>query len=70
MSKRKEKPSKEDLEKLYDELRCTHKIAKHYGVSHPTICKWMEGYGISRNGNSDAGQLKKLLEEYVRGENE
>ncbi len=72
IKKRKERPSKQELQESYSELKSITKIAERYEVTGKTICNWMEGYGIAKNGNSnrDDSQLESLLEQYVGGENE
>lgn len=42
-----EKPSKEELKRLYEKMPTT-KMAEHYEVSRVTVCSWMEGDGIQR----------------------
>lgn len=46
-SRKIERPTKEDLEKLILEIPLT-KIGKMYGVSDSAIRKWAKGYGITK----------------------
>lgn len=64
-----QKPSEEELKRLYNELGSTNKVAKQYEVSRSTIYNWMDEFGIGRNGNSEIneGELEKLLETYAGG---
>jgi len=58
------KPSKEELQELYGELRNAHKIAKKYGVYGSTVGNWMEEYGIERGIKKlSKEKLKKLYDE-------
>ena len=66
------KPTKEELEKAYEELGNTRKVAEKYGVSQSTIWELMKQYEIERNGHSDIndGELESLLVSYAGGQND
>jgi transposase-like protein len=43
----KNRPSKEELERNYEELKSAVKIGKKYNVNQVTIINWMKNYGIN-----------------------
>ena len=55
MAKGKERPTKEELERLYNGQRLPiSRIAEQYGVSSRTIGNWMENDGITRRTISES----------------
>lgn len=54
-------PLKEELEKVYQELKSLSKTAKHYNTSNPTVRKWLIDYGIERYSHKEASRHNSSL---------
>lgn len=58
MSRKKQPPKKEELEKLYsDEYKSPNELCVFYSVSRPCILRWLEEYNIRIRNHSDASKI-------------
>ena len=58
------KPSKEQLEKDYEKLGSTAKVAKKYAVSQATAYDWIKMYGIETK-KQKSNHLEKAVQDYI-----
>ncbi len=58
MKKKKERPTRDELNRLYwDEGMLANEIAEKYSVSKPSVGKWLEKYGIEKRGREDTDKI-------------